>query len=55
MSSPTARPLRERGRSNSAVASLAGLDPVIARIYASRGVSDMTDLDYGLNQLLLLL
>ena len=52
MSSPTARPLRERSRSNSAVASLAGLDPVIARIYASRGVSDMTDLDYGLNQLL---
>jgi len=52
MSSPTARPLRKRSRSNSAIASLAGLDPVIARIYASRGVSDMTDLDYGLNQLL---
>ena len=31
---------------------LAGLDPVLRRIYLSRGVSDMAELDYGLGGLL---
>jgi single-stranded-DNA-specific exonuclease len=46
------RPLRERNADASVGDALAALDPVIARIYASRGITDTAELDYGLNRLL---
>ena len=52
MSSKGPRPLRERSVSASVKDALAGLDPVIARIYASRGITSTAELDYGLNQML---
>jgi single-stranded-DNA-specific exonuclease len=46
------RPLRERNEGASVSNALAELDPVIARIYASRGITNTAELDYGLNRLL---
>lgn len=45
------RPVRNRDAGDAGV-NFGDLDPVIARIYASRGISDGSELDYGLNRLL---
>jgi single-stranded-DNA-specific exonuclease len=46
------RPLRTRGRPDpAALQALAGIDPLIAKIYALRGVRDSDQLDYGLSRL----
>jgi len=52
MSAAKLRPLRERRVTDSVSGELAGFDPVIARIYASRGITSAAELDYGLHQLL---
>jgi single-stranded-DNA-specific exonuclease len=52
MSATKSRPLRERRARDSVPDELAQFDPVIARIYASRGVTTAAELDYGLHQLL---
>jgi len=53
MTSVSARPLRLRGEAKSAIAEALGdFDPVIARLYASRGIHDAGELDYGLSRLL---
>ena len=51
MSLSKRRPIRKRAIEN-AESKLGELDPVIARIYASRGISDVSELDYGLSRLL---
>ncbi len=46
------RPVRLRRSHDAGIPrSLSGLDPVLARIYAARGVTATSDLDYGLAQL----
>lgn len=46
------RPIRERARPDKAIlASLSGLDPVLARLFAMRGVRNVDELDYGLGKL----
>lgn len=53
MMTASVRPVRNRAMSASQVPdALSGLDPVLARLYASRGISDLADLDYGLKNLL---
>ena len=53
MSTQPIRPVRLRNPKNTAVPEgLADLDPILARIYANRGVSGATDLDYSLNRLI---
>lgn len=42
------RPIRRRQVDEAAVAALAGVPPVLARLYAARGVSTLADLDLGL-------
>ncbi len=49
MSAPLARPLVRRGVPREP--SFTGIDPIIARLYAARGVADPGELDYGLNRL----
>lgn len=52
MRSARGRPLRRRALADVALpAALAGLDPVLARLYAARGVTDRAELDYGLARL----
>lgn len=45
------RPLSERKPDANAMQNLAGIDPVLARIYATRGVTNVADLDYKLQHL----
>lgn len=53
MRPPTPRPLRTRAGSDIPIAeTFPGLDPVIARLYANRGVRTAAELDYGLQRLL---
>ena len=53
MSIQPTRPVRLRDSPSAALPEgLEGIDPVLARIYASRGIKNTTDLDYGLNRLL---
>ena len=52
MKAAVARPLRERPSRTPDASILAGIDPVIARIYASRGITNADELDYGLQNLL---
>ena len=49
MTVPPARPLVRRGVPREPF--FAGIDPIIARLYAARGVADPGELDYGLNRL----
>ena len=52
MSNSPARPLRERQPPDGLSAgTLPDLDPVVARIYANRGISDPAELDYALSRL----
>jgi single-stranded-DNA-specific exonuclease len=51
MSLKKPRPIRNRVKED-IESKLGDLDPVIARIYASRGISDVSQLDYGLSRLL---
>jgi len=51
MSLTKRRPIRNRAIKN-VESKLGELDPIIARIYASRGISDISELDYGLSRLL---
>ncbi|MCB1845660.1 MAG: single-stranded-DNA-specific exonuclease RecJ, partial [Halioglobus sp.] len=45
------RPLSERKPDAAVMRSLVGIDPVLARVYATRGVTDLADLDYSLQHL----
>lgn len=47
----TARPLRERRPGSAGPESLKDLHPVLARLYAARGVTSAGDLDYSLRRL----
>ena len=49
MTTPQARPLVRRGVPREPA--FAGVDPIIARLYAARGVADPGELDYGLDRL----
>ena len=49
--SGSSRPLHDRKPAAGAMRDLHSIDPVLARVYATRGVHDVTDLDYGLQQL----
>lgn len=52
MNPVSARPLQARGRSDRRLPdSLSGLDPLLARLYAARGVSDPSQLDLDLGRL----
>jgi len=52
MSAAVSRPLRERPQPTTGASALAGYDPVVARIYASRGITSVDQLDHGLTKLL---
>jgi single-stranded-DNA-specific exonuclease len=53
MAEPRTRPVARRPVEQDVEANgLAGLDPVLRRIYLSRGISDLSELDYGLGGLL---
>lgn len=51
MTGPVYRPLRARSV-GSVTDALSGINPLLARIYSSRGISDLSELDYGLKNLL---
>lgn len=49
---PAVRPLKRRASpAGAAAAALAALDPVLARLYAARGITDPAQLDYSLKRL----
>ncbi len=45
------RPLRDRTPGAEAIRALSGIDAVLARVYAARGIKNVSDLDYGLQHL----
>jgi single-stranded-DNA-specific exonuclease len=49
--SQNARPFRERKPTAEAIKALGPMDPVLARVYATRGVSSPSELDYSLQHL----